>query len=260
MKSIKALLLAASALGLGVAALAGAAWSAPQARSGQSEGSLAAGTAIAAEFDSTLDSKKAKVGDTVAAHVSEAVKSSDDRVILPKGTKLVGHITQSAAKSKGDQESMIEVYFDKAILKNGEEMPLKVMIQALAAAPSGGNAMGDFAGSAGPTNTSSSGGNMGGGNMGGNRTMGGNTGSTASPRPSGYPAGGAGTTADESAGAGGGTNSPDKLTAKSRGVYGINGVKLATGTANNVETSVISSDGKNVHLGGGTRMLLMSQS
>lgn len=250
MKSRKLAFLAGTVAAMGAAMLPGGMRGAPQAaRSGQSEASVAAGTTINAEFDSTVDSKKVKIGDAVAAHVSEAVKSSDDRIILPKSTKLVGHITEALARSKGDPDSVIGIYFDKAILKGGEEVSLKVTIQALAApASSSGSGMGDFSGSPGPSNTSSNSS----GNMGGNRSAGG----MGTGRPTNYPQS-SGPAADDGVSAAGGATAPDRLTAKSRGVYGMEGVKLSTVPANNVETSVIASNGKNVHLNGGTRMVLL---
>ena len=101
-------------------------------RSGESQGSLAPGMPIYADLKSGLDSKKAKNGDAVNAQTSEAVKSSDGRTILPKGTKLIGHVAQATAKSKGDGQSALGIIFDKAILKDGGEVPLSAGIQALA--------------------------------------------------------------------------------------------------------------------------------
>ena len=45
---------------------------------GRSEGSLAPGSKIAVELNSGIDSKKAKAGDTITAHTSESLKSTDD--------------------------------------------------------------------------------------------------------------------------------------------------------------------------------------
>lgn len=82
----------------------------------QTTGSLATGTGIYAELNGGIDSKKAKAGDGFTLHTTEAVKASDDRIILPKDTKVVGHVTQSEAKSKGANESTLGLAFDKAVL------------------------------------------------------------------------------------------------------------------------------------------------
>ena len=96
--------------------------------------SLVRGSALHVELDTSLDSKKAKTGDTVNAHVTEAVKANGQTVI-PKNTKLVGHVTQASARAKGDAGSALAIVFDKAVLKEGSEVPLRVVIQAMAAAP-----------------------------------------------------------------------------------------------------------------------------
>src|SRR5215470_14004974 len=104
-----------------------AAWFLVYAARGQepaAEASLTAGTGIHAELNGGLDSKKTKEGDPINFHITEPVKSKDDRMILPRGTKLVGHVTEAKAKSKGAEESALGIAFDKAILKDGHEMPL----------------------------------------------------------------------------------------------------------------------------------------
>src|SRR5260370_59406 len=103
------------------------------AQNGQANASLASGTAFNAALSSPVDSKKCKPGDAVAAHTTEPVKS-EGKTVIPKGSKLVGHVTQASARANGQAESTLGIVFDKAILKNGEEIPLNVAIQALASA------------------------------------------------------------------------------------------------------------------------------
>jgi hypothetical protein len=218
-------------------------------KSGYSEASLVGGTPINAELNSSIDSKKAKSGDAVIAHTTEAVKSSDDRTILPKRTKLVGHITQASARSKGDSDSALGIGFDKAILKGGEEMPLNVAIRALAApanAFAGGSGADSMSGPSGPSNYPSGPANNSG--MNGTRPMSNGT--------SGYP-GATGTSSEASAT--GGMNSSGELAPSSRGVFGLGGLRLSMIGADNAPVSVISSTGKNVHLDGGTRVLLVTE-
>jgi type IV secretory pathway VirB10-like protein len=113
----------------------GGAAASSSAGASQANAGLASGTAFNAALNSSLDSKKSKPGDAVAAHTTENVKSQDKTTIIPKGTKLVGHVTKSSARAKGDAESELAIVFDRAILKNGEEVPLHVAIQAMAAVP-----------------------------------------------------------------------------------------------------------------------------
>src|SRR5260370_29399348 len=74
------------------------------AQNGQANGSLATGTAFNAALSSPIDSKKCKPGDPVNAHSTEAVKS-EGKTVIPKGSKLVGHVTQASARGKGESES-----------------------------------------------------------------------------------------------------------------------------------------------------------
>src|SRR5258707_548474 len=70
------------------------------AQNGQENASLASGTALNAALNSSIDSKKCKPGDAVNAHTTEAVKS-EGKTVIPKGSKLVGHVTQASARAKG---------------------------------------------------------------------------------------------------------------------------------------------------------------
>ncbi len=214
-------------------------------RSGHSEASLAGGTPINAELNSSIDSKKVKPGDTVIAHTTAAVKSADDRTILPRGTKVVGHIAQASARSKGDADSEVTIGFDKAVLKGGEEVPLSVTVRALAA-PANAFAGGPSDPMSGPNGPSSyPGSSTNNSGMSGSRQI------PDSPRNSQ-----AGTS---EAAATGGASSSGELAPNTRGVIGLNGLTLSVAGAVNAPVSVISSTGKNVHLDGGTRLLLVTE-
>jgi len=257
----------AQAQGSGSASAASAA----SAQNGQTNASLGSGSAINAELTAPVDSKKAKPGDPVAARTTEPTKSNGQTVI-PKGSKLVGHVTQASARAKGDSESALGIVFDKAILKNGQEVPLNVAIQALASAQSAAtaNAGNDLsaAGGAG-TYAGGSGRAAGGGALGGvTSTAGGAAGAVTNTAASaGNTAGGtlnstahsATNTDAASKGAVGGLNAAGQLTSSSQGVFGLQGVNLSSGTTGAAQGSLITSAGKNLHLDGGTQMLLVTQ-
>src|SRR5690348_3548530 len=108
-----------------------------------SSGSLAAGTTIPATLSKPIDARKAKSGDQVVARTTQDVRS-DSGVVIPRGSRLIGHVTDAKAKAKGDSESALGIAFDQAVLKNGQQIPLNANIRALAAsANSGSAAMGD---------------------------------------------------------------------------------------------------------------------
>jgi hypothetical protein len=252
------------------ASSSGAASATGAGQAGSNSAALANGTAFNAALNAPLDSKKAKPGDPVTAHTTEAAKS-DGKTVLPKGTKLIGHVTQASARGKGEADSALGIVFDKAVLKNGQEVPTNVAIQAIAAGQ--GNAAAttselDSMGSAGAAGGGHAG-RSGGGALGGVAgTAGGAVGTVTNTAASAEgPAGGtvnstvnsAGSVAGSANGAVGGLNSAGELTSNSRGVFGLNGLNLNSAASNATQGSVITSTGKNVHLDSGTRMLLVSQ-
>jgi len=206
-----------------------------------SEASLAGGTAINAVLNSSIDAKKAKPGEQITAHTIDTVKSLDGRTILPKGTNLVGHVTQASARSKDQGESMLAIQFDKAVLKDGEEVPLhNAVLQAVAAPPQGSSnfSASDTDRMGAPSN---------------NPSMSGSRGARPDgiPNTQPYPNDGPnGTPSGES-------NAAGPLPANARGVYGYDGVRMSTNA--NGEGTVLTSNKKNVHLDGGTRLLLTVQ-
>jgi hypothetical protein len=200
---------------------------------------LPSGTAVNAELNSSVDSKKAKVGDRVEAHTTEEIKYAG-KIIVPRGAKLEGHVTEATARSKGDSGSTLAIQFDKAVLKKGEEIPLNVSILAIAAP-----LLGFSGGSPGTGNDSRSGGGAptaNGSPMGSSHTP------TATPGTPNYPGAADGTM---------GATGAAQLSAKSRGVYGLGELKLMVASSNGSQTTFITSSGKNVRLDGGTRMLLV---
>jgi hypothetical protein len=198
------------------------------------------GPAVTAELNGSVDSKKAKVGDKVEAHTTEALKNGND-VLVPKGTKLLGHITQATARSKGDNDSSLAIQFDKAVPKKEAEIPLSVMILAVAppAQQNSGSSSPSPADPLAGTNTGAQTSPMGGSHP-------------SSPNPAAYPTTGGQDASPETA-------NTAALPANSRGIYGLKDLKLMMskpegGTA----TTIITSGGKDVHLDSGTRLLLVT--
>lgn len=241
------------------------------AQNGQVNAALASGTTFNAELSSPVDTKKCKPGDPVNGRTTEAVKS-EGKTVIPKGSKLVGHVTQASARAKREAESSLGIVFDKAILKNGEEIPLNVAIQALASAQSSASAAGSELDTMGGLSGSAAGSGMSGGGRGGlggvTSAAGGAVGTVTNTAANvGGAAGGAvnstanaaGNVAGASKGAVGGLNAAGQLTSNSQGVFGLNGLNLNAAASNATQGTVITSAGKNVHLDSGTRMLLVTQ-
>jgi hypothetical protein len=252
------------------------------AQAGQNSAQVANGTAMQAVLSQPVDAKKNKPGDTVTAKNTQAVKSDDGQVIVPKGSKLVGHVTEAKARGKGESESALGIAFDKAILRNGQEVPMNATIQALAAGQTAASSSFDEAslsgGGSGVASGSGSAPSRGG--LGGvTSTAGGAVGAAANTAGSaggaaagttgnaGSAAGGAlnstagatGSATAATGGAVGGLNSAGQFASNSRGVFGLNGLNLSSAASNGTQGSLITSTDKNIHLDSGTRMLLVAQ-
>ena len=114
--------------------------SSAQASSGENSLALASGSTLEAALSKSLDARKNKVGDAVVAKVTKDVKSQDGKTVLRKGSKLIGHVTEAKARGKGESESALGIAFDRAVTKDGREMPVNLAIQAVGAAESAASA------------------------------------------------------------------------------------------------------------------------
>jgi hypothetical protein len=129
---------------------------------------------ITAELTKRIDSKKARVGDEVNAKTTVEAKLPDGTDI-PKGTKLVGNVVDVKAKSKEQKDSHLVLALNRAVLKDGHEMPIRSAVTSMTApamsasadmpagggsvggaAPSGGSADAGGGSSGGPASSSSS--------------------------------------------------------------------------------------------------------
>jgi hypothetical protein len=227
-------------------------------------GALNSGTTLQAELTKSIDAKKAKQGDEVTAKLTQDVKSSG-HVVLHKGTKLVGHVTEAQAKTKESGESKLGIAFDKAVLKGGEEMAFTGVIQAVAPPVQGSlSATNDDAGNLGS--------GMGSGSaMGGGRSSGGGIAPIGGGGAVNSTLGTATNTVNNTAGsvtntANGAVNGSvnqaagvaanGAINSATHGVVGMQGVALNTATTGIAQGSIISSANRNVKLDTGTQMIL----
>ena len=91
---------------------------------------LMPGTIIQAELTKSIDARKAKVGDEVIAKTMEGFLSGRKGVVIPKGSKVLAHIT-AVSPHQGESGSRVGIAFDKILLKGGTEVTLKATIQAI---------------------------------------------------------------------------------------------------------------------------------
>jgi hypothetical protein len=253
-----------SANGSAGASSATASKASTNSNSGNNSASISNGTKIDATLATSLDAKRSKPGDEVEARADQDVKQ-DGKVVLKKGTHLVGHVTQAQARAKGQTQSQLGIMFDHAVLKNGQQVPFNATIQALASSQSAAAAStgaDDIAASSGQMSAAQGSVRSGGGLAGGvASTAGATTGAvmnTASSAP--VNAGGSLNTVTRSSGAVGGLNSAGRLASNSSGVFGLEGLSINSAASSATQESMIVSTTKNVHLDSGTQLLLRTSS
>jgi hypothetical protein len=214
---------------------------APTAPAG-SAARIAPGSVIPVQLTKSINAKKAKKGDEVVVKVTQDLQNSAGAVIVPKDTKIVGHVTEAEARSKEQKESQLAIAFDHAVLKNGEQIQMRMSIQAIIAPPNRNPANAEQ-----PSSYPSSG-------TGGAPTSGsgpyGSMGRAAPPAPSAPPTSGSAPTEAPT-----GTQAQPPITGNTQGVVGIPDLKLSA-APDPTQGSVVSSEKNNVKLDDGTLLLL----
>jgi len=203
---------------------------------------LAPGTVLSVELSKWLDAKKSKVNDKVEARTVTDLSVSGHNVV-PRNTKIIGRVTEVKAHSKTSPDSMVGITFDRVLLKDGREIQLSMIVQAIAPPlhvpvyGGGPDTLADKSstpyqlppvGAQAPATGSSS---------------------LTPDYPDNIPA----PPSINTAGPRGST--VGRLTATSRGVVGMKGLLLNTSGS----VSVLSSDGGNVHLDSSTQLTLRVQ-
>jgi hypothetical protein len=221
---------------------------------GTSPVTVADGTKMDATLVSWLDARRSRVGDDVQARIDQDVKQGGT-VLLKKGTQLTGHVTEARSRTGAQGESRVGVTFERALLPNGQSIPFHASIVALSAPHSASGAA--PGGAKGATQASARAG-----------APAGNLTSTAAAAPAGAASnmsnavsstsGGDANAAVRSPGAVGGPTPSGRLSSNSKGVFGLEGLSLSSAKSKAKQGSAIVSNTKNVHLNGGTEMLLQT--
>ncbi len=152
-------------------------------------------SSITGELETKLDSKTAKPGEPVVLKTIQKVQTSDG-TIIPRGSRLVGHVTQVQAYSKEHGAALLGIAFDHVEMKDGQSVAIYTLIRGVTP---GASAMA----------MSSMGGGMGvpmgdGGMMAGGSAMGGGRGNGGLIGGAGGALNGAGSMAGGAAGGAGG--------------------------------------------------------
>ena len=90
---------------------------------------LASNTALAAQLENSLDASRAKVGDRVMLKTTQAVKQNGE-TLVPKGAKLIGHVTEVQQRTKSNGESRIGIAFDR-LQKGALDIPITATVVSI---------------------------------------------------------------------------------------------------------------------------------
>ena len=93
---------------------------------------IEAGTSLEAQLQSVVDVKKSKVGDQVILKTTKAIKQNGE-TIVPKGSKLIGRVTEVKRKTKDNATSRIGMVFDRLQGKD-LDIPINASIVSVATA------------------------------------------------------------------------------------------------------------------------------
>jgi hypothetical protein len=87
-------------------------------------------SSVAGELDGKLSSATAKVGDRVVLKTTEKVVTADGTAI-PRGARLVGHVTQVQARDTTHRFAQLAIAFDHAEFKNGQSIAIFTLIRGV---------------------------------------------------------------------------------------------------------------------------------
>jgi hypothetical protein len=222
---------------------------------------------VTGQLENKLDTKTAKAGDEVVLKTSEKIKTADGMVI-PKGSRLIGHVTEVRAHSKEQAESRLGLEFDRLEMRGGQTMAIHSMIESISPsasavagatmadeeafdAPMGGGAVNSGAVGGGRIGSGLVGGAAGGASMATSR-VGSGIGSTAGSavRATGDVSGDA--AANLGRGVNGAASGAGFVGAHATGIQGV----MLNGDVAGAASGQLTAANRNIHLDSGTQMVL----
>jgi hypothetical protein len=210
---------------------------------------------VSAELAQKIDSKNAKVGDEVVARTTSAAQLQGTK--LPKGTRLMGKVTDVQAKSREQHDGQLAFAFDRAVLRDGREVPIHASLRSISApisAAAMADSSDDFAATSAPVMA-----NAGGSARGGGGLLGG--GAAAIAQTGGLVGGATSAVASAPAhvaGAAQGTmrTSTGLVSATGASAAVVTNLPGLSAAASATNSAMLQASGKNVELSGGTQLVL----
>jgi hypothetical protein len=171
------------------------------------------------------------------------MKTTSGEVLVPKDTKVLGHVTAAQARNQEQKESEVAIAFDSAVTKDGSELQMPMSIQAIIGSQNDGPQNNNAGGTSDTGVSSPSSPNL---SSGARLGMGG---TAAAPAPEG-------SAGEMPSNTQNGTRTRPPITANTQGVVGISNLSLTAAAPDPTQGLVVTSDKNNVKLESGTMMLL----
>lgn len=131
--------------------------------------SLMSGTEISAQLQKSLDASKTKVGDEVVLKTTKKIKQNGE-VVVAKGARLIGKVTEVQKRTKETGASKIGVLFER-LEQGGSSLPISAsitsIVQTRSQVRSGDDLFADSSAGSMTRTSSSTSGSSGGGLLGG---------------------------------------------------------------------------------------------
>jgi len=85
-------------------------------------------TQFATTLTTALDSETAKVGDSVRATLDMPIASSDNLIVLPSGSQLMGQIISVEPTGRLEKNATLSIRFTEVMTPQGERLPIQASI------------------------------------------------------------------------------------------------------------------------------------
>ncbi len=86
---------------------------------------LPRGYVLLLRMDTRLDSSRVRPSDRFHARIDEAITDEAGSMVLPANLLVVGHVQEVTPAQMGRRSGIIEISFDRLIMPDGRELPLK---------------------------------------------------------------------------------------------------------------------------------------
>lgn len=86
---------------------------------------LPAGYVLTLRMKTRLDSAQSQPSDRFEAYINEAITDEAGSMVLPANLLVVGHVAAVTRAQMGRRSGVIEITFDRMVMPDGRELPLK---------------------------------------------------------------------------------------------------------------------------------------